>query len=318
MTDRRIEQWVNPKNERVGFRIREWLTRAFVGDREQILSRFYKYYEPDISLNDGMSIILPSEFPGFDPSPRKSLIPFGADSYQGTTWTVFRDDAEYCLRNIKRAGFFRGQIVFWSADLVRIHYPAGTATDSFLPWNELLDSSWKPIHYVRSFSLLSISDDPYSDPYSDPYLMSSDGISDEDAAPCDCEDCADCPYCPECDECPYCPDCPECEECPECPTAPEPLEAVSSGTTLTITFNKALVEGTSWTANYFRWWRGNTRYIAGAIETVGNQVILSSPTISAQTHSNDCQFNPSAGDYQITGVNGVAVYSFSGFPITLA
>jgi hypothetical protein len=157
MNNRTIREWCNPHNKVVGFKAYEWTTKGFVGDRDQLLNSVYDVKAVSFTFGDSNAVLLAHDFEGFDPSWRKALELFSVDAfgrgkYQGTTWTLYRDNQEYALRNIRRVGFFKGQILFYFADLERIHYPGGIHETSFLPWNELLDAEWKPIDYVRSWS----------------------------------------------------------------------------------------------------------------------------------------------------------------------
>jgi len=172
MNNRSVREWCNPLNQVVGFKSRRWLTKGFIGDRDQLLNSIYDIKELSFSFGDSNSVLLSYDFEGFDPSWMKTLVSFGETSYgiekyQGTVWTLFRDNQEYALRNIRRVGFFKGQILFYLADLERIHYPGGAAETSFLPWNEIMNVGWKVIDYVRSWSV-----EPLEEPY-EPYLGES-------------------------------------------------------------------------------------------------------------------------------------------------
>jgi hypothetical protein len=172
-----IQQWCNPNNRQVGWSLQEHYVKGFCGDREAITNRFYDPKNLGFTLNETNALILPHDFQGFDPTWQKTLIEFSQltpfqKAYQGTVWTLLRDNTEYALRNIKTQRFFRGQVMMFSADLVRVHTPGGSASENFLPWNELLNEDWKVIDYVAGFA-----DDLIEDPYSDPYCPYLGGIS---------------------------------------------------------------------------------------------------------------------------------------------
>lgn len=157
LNSRTVREWCNPANRAVGFRAYQHWTRAFIGDKDEMTNAMYSLSDLVFTFSDTNAILLPADFAGFSPTWRKTLVPFGIEDvgrskYQGTVWTVWRDNNEYALRNIRRGGFFKGQVLFWYADLTRVHYPGGSNEDGFLPWNELLDVNWKPIDYVRSWS----------------------------------------------------------------------------------------------------------------------------------------------------------------------
>ncbi|HNQ22454.1 MAG TPA: collagen-like protein [Phycisphaerae bacterium] len=163
-------EWCNPFNEVVGFTRHEYFTRAFVGDREELKNASYNLRDLNLTYSDHMAILLPHDFPGFDPTPRKTLVPFSEVApdqwgYQGTTFTILRDDGEYALRNIRRVGFFKGQILFWYCELIRVQYASGASVDSFLPWNEILDREWKTIAVVPEWSTDVWERSPYDPLY---------------------------------------------------------------------------------------------------------------------------------------------------------
>lgn len=172
LKNRKLEEWCNQFNEVVGYKASYHYSKAFVGDRDSLMNKLYNPKEISLTLSDTNSIILPHDFQGFNPSWQKILEPVGEITpgvigYQGNVYTIMRDNFEYALRNIRRVGFFRGQILFYLAELVRVHYPGGASAESFLPWNEILDNDWKVIDYVKSWSL-----DPQTDEYCpyNPYL----------------------------------------------------------------------------------------------------------------------------------------------------
>lgn len=164
---RELSEWTNPMNFVVGWEAQDWYTKAFIGDPNDIRNRFYNFTDLSISFGDNASILLPHDFPGFDPSPRKHLVPFSqltqwTQAYQGTIWTVFMADQEFCLRQpIRPSTFFRGQVLFWSADLAAVKNAGGDSSDYLWPWGELIDQDWRVIASVRSVSHRHVIADPY-------------------------------------------------------------------------------------------------------------------------------------------------------------
>lgn len=161
-----IREWCNPLNEDVGFVRRYWHAKAFVGDRQTFLNAAYNLEDLRLNFGDSNAILLPDNFEGFNPTWQKNMALFSQVApnqwaFQPTVWTIWRDNVEYALRNIRRIGFFKGQILFWLADLVRVQFPGGASTESFLPWNELVDPEWKPIAYVPEWSS-QYDEDPYA------------------------------------------------------------------------------------------------------------------------------------------------------------
>ena len=170
-----VTEWCNPNNHRIGYRPREWFCKAFVGDSDnQLFAKFQNHLGLNLGFIQQNTIILPADFQGFNPTWRKDIVPFGNVSplvtgLQGTVWTVFRDNDEYAIKNITRRGFFKGQILFWSGDLIKIHRAGGETNESYLPWNEIIDVDWKVISYVPGHSL-----DSFAEEYNPYVLLGSD------------------------------------------------------------------------------------------------------------------------------------------------
>lgn len=170
LRNRNVAEQSNPYNQQVGYRSAYWTCKAFVGNRETITNRFFDVSAIDVNFAEENSIILPANFPGFCPSPQKTLVEFGditpfVTAYQSNVFTMFRSNAEFALRNIKSINLPRGQIGFWLADLQRIVYPNADNPRGFLPWSILYDDQWREISYVPSWSTEQVSEDPYC-----PYL----------------------------------------------------------------------------------------------------------------------------------------------------
>jgi hypothetical protein len=168
-------EWCNPYNPFVGYNYRgAYPTKCFIGDRSLRIDTLIDYSRADLTFEDESRILIPAFFEGFNPSPYHAIVPFGSGitsqthAYQQTVWTIKRDDTEFALLNIRKQTYFRGQFLFYVADLAEVNYPGASSTEGFLPWNQLYNSDGKVIEYVKPFSRRK-----FEDPY-DPYL-GSDG-----------------------------------------------------------------------------------------------------------------------------------------------
>lgn len=168
----------NPKNTIVGYRLAEtYPTKAFVGDEDLEQNFLHDFTNRNLIYSDTTRVLLPPDFSGFDPKPLHKRVMFAGEltfqtlAFQHTQFTLKRNDGEYSLANIRKQSYYRGQFLFYIADLARINYPGVGSPDGFLPWNQLYDERGKIIHYVKSWSTLD-RNDPYCNP-DDPYCYNA-------------------------------------------------------------------------------------------------------------------------------------------------
>lgn len=163
-------EFCNRFNHRVGYVVSgEYYCKAFIGDAETMQNKIYDNLNLNLSFSGENIILLPANFSGFNPTHRKTLIPFGEVSpevigYQRTIFSIFRGDNEYHLADIKRQGFMRGQTLLYSSRLQLIQYPGGQSPTGYLPFNEIVNADWKVIHYVAGWSTTQYESNEY-DPY---------------------------------------------------------------------------------------------------------------------------------------------------------
>lgn len=161
-------EWCNPKNERAGYKkVNTYQVKAFVGDQNLTMSNLIDYLQGDLTFTDESRLLLPPDFEGFRQTTNPIRVRFSDYSsqtklYQHTVYVLHRHNAEYALLNIREQSYFRGQFLYYVADLSRIQYPGADSMQGFLPWNMLFDSSGKFVQYVKSWSTTSI-EDPYGE-----------------------------------------------------------------------------------------------------------------------------------------------------------
>jgi hypothetical protein len=168
----------NPRNTIVGYRLVEtYPTKAFIGDQDLDQNTLHDFLRGGIVFSDTTRILIPPEFQGFNPKPLHKRVMFAGGitfqtpTFQHTQFTLKRNDGEYSLTNIRKQSYFKGQFLFYSADLARINYPGVGSDVGFLPWNQLYDEHGKIVHYVKSWSILD-RNDPYCDPQN-PYCYNA-------------------------------------------------------------------------------------------------------------------------------------------------
>jgi hypothetical protein len=162
MRNRNVTEWTNPNNAQVGYAQTIYYAKGFIGDNDLVQN--LQYGMPvDLQYGDAEQVLLPADFVGFDPTPYHERTFFSQltptqKAWQRTQWTVNRHDGEYALVNIRRQKYYRGQLMFFAADLQRVNYPGGDSTQGFLPWSQLYDDDGKVIGYVPGFSRAEIED----------------------------------------------------------------------------------------------------------------------------------------------------------------
>lgn len=165
-------EWCNPNNPISGYILQDvYPTKVFIGDQDLTVDTLHDYLAGTLTFSDVSRILLPPDFSGFNPSAVRKQVAFGSGittqtpAFQRTQWTIKRNNAEYALLNIRKQSYFRGQFLYFIADLARVNYPGADSTDGFLPWNQLYDVDGKIIQYVKPWSRVERCD-PYN-PYCD-------------------------------------------------------------------------------------------------------------------------------------------------------
>ena len=171
----------NPKNSIVGYRqLENFPTKAFIGDQDLDQNDLHDILNGRIVYSDVTRLLLPPDFQGFNPKPVHKRVMFAGGIsfqtpvFQQTQWTIKRNDGEYGLTNIRKQTYFKGQFLFYSADLARVNYPGIGSDVGFLPWNQLYNEDGKIVHVVKSWSRLD-RNDPYCDP-NDPYCFNAEEL----------------------------------------------------------------------------------------------------------------------------------------------
>lgn len=168
----------NPKNSIVGYRlIDSYPTKSFIGDQDLDQNTLHDFLNGGLVFSDVSRILLPPDFQGFNPKPLHKRVMFAGGIsfqtpvFQHTQFSIKRNDGEYALLNIRKQSYFKGQFLFYSADLARINYPGIGSDEGFLMWNQLYDEHGKIVHYVKSWSRMD-RNDPYCNP-DDPYCYNA-------------------------------------------------------------------------------------------------------------------------------------------------
>lgn len=277
-----IAEWCNPNNAQVGYRKTTYHVKGFVGDRD--LLQNMQYSSPvALAYGDAEQIILPANFEGFDPTAYHSIEFFSQltptqRAYQQTQWTVLRHDGEYALVNIRKQKYYRGQLLFFAADLQRVNYPGASSGQGFLPWSQLYDEDGKVIDYVPGFSRDEV-DEEYCE------YGGSDELNPSLSPP---------------DE-------------PEAETAPAPISAnidsILFTFVATVTFDAPLQPG-SITADNWRIYTGSTRHTPTTVVADGTTVVATAPSTPAFSIETDPKVTYSADTPDLYGANGLVVEAF--------
>lgn len=297
-----VVEWVNPNNAQVGWTKKTYYAKGFVGDRDLLQNL---RYENPLALvhGDVEQIILPPTFPGFDPTPNHvteffSQISPTQKGYQRTQWTVRRHDGEYALINIRKQKYYRGQFLFFHADLQRVNYPGASSSQGFLPWNQVYNEDGKIIDYVPGFSREDV-ENPYCDYQSDtsnsPAAGDTSNVVIEDTSSVVIPD-------PE----------------PE-PEAPEPVSATHNATSgaTEITFSLPLDPTSSLTASTFTGCNGAKEIVGSGTGTASGST--ASFTMN-QNFFTDCvttTISYDGSDALLRGNDGTPVEAISDFPLTI-
>lgn len=182
LKNQNVVEWANPFNSQVGYKQTTYYAKGFIGDFEFLQNIDYLSTPPvTLTYADGDQLLLPADFSGFDPTPYHVKQPVsvnlapGQQGNQRTQWTVRLNNGEYSLINIRKQKYYRGQIMFFAADLQRINYPGGDSVQGFLPWNQVYDETGKVVSYIQGWSTAVVAEPE------NPYLYDSSLIDDTSA-----------------------------------------------------------------------------------------------------------------------------------------